>query len=274
MKRTILSLSLLLLLAAGAVSVWFLWTYYQSQSAENQAAVRIAVIGDNEGVNDSFETILNKLEYQDIDVLVNVADLTVKGERQELQQVLDRLQYEPYRTEVVVGNNDLGPNTDPDYTNFLELVRNPAYTSFDVGNVHLVLLDNANRRVGFSEEELVWLNADLVANIQPHVLLFMHRPIQVPFENVLGTDETKASRASTDRFLGLIKKYSITHIFTGHLETFLEYELEGIPVTVTGGAHDREDKTGFGVTLPSEPHYTLITISNEKVKVEKVPLKQ
>lgn len=242
--------------------------------AENQAAVRIAVIGDNEGVNDTFKTILNELEYEDIDVLVDVADLSLQGDRQELQHVLDQLHQEPYRTEVVVGNNDLGPSTDPDYTNFEELVRTPTYTSFDVGNAHLVLLDNANRRVGFSQEELTWLEADLTGNVQPHVLLFMHRPIQVPFENVLGTDETKASRQSNQAFLEIVKKFSIDHMFTGHLETFFEYELNGIPVTVTGGAHNRPDKTGFGVTLPSEPHYVLITITSQEVKVEKVWLKE
>lgn len=230
------------------------------------------VIGDNEGVNPTFEQVLTEVEAKHPDVLVDVADLTHLGARADLQQVVDRLRQEPYRTEVVVGNNDLGPSSAPDPTNFEEVVRQPTYTSFDIKNVHLVLLDNANRRVGFSDEELAWLAQDLKANTQPHVLLFFHRPLNVPFQNVVGDDETKTSRASNAQFLDVISHYHIDHLFNGHLETFLEYEVNGIPVTDTGGAHNRASKTGFGISLPSEPHYTWVTVEGDSVLVEKVPV--
>lgn len=228
------------------------------------------MIGDHEGINPTFETILSELESQDVDLLVDVADITNTGERTEMESVLARLSQEPYRVEVVVGNNDLGPGNNPDDTNFKDLVRNPTYTSFDLEQVHVVLLDNANRRIGFSDEELIWLEANLTANYQPVVLLFMHRPVNVPFEAVVGTDETKLSRANNKKFVALIKRFEVDHIFTGHLETFLEYSLDGVPVTVSGGAHNRPDQTGFGVSLPSTPHYLLITIDGETVEVEKV----
>lgn len=257
-----------MLLSAGA----FLWSYYQTHLAENQASFKLVVIGDNEGVNPTFEQILTEVASRHPDVLVDVGDLTNLGERADLEQVMNRLQQAPYRTAVVMGNNDLGPSSAPDPTNFEQLVRQPTYTSFDIKNVHLVLLDNANRRVGFSDEELAWLAQDLKANTQPHVLLFFHRPLNVPFQNVVGDDETKTSRASNVKFLELISHYQIDHIFNGHLETFLEYDVNGIPVTDTGGAHNRTSKTGFGVSLPNAPHYTWVTVSEDGVSVEKVLL--
>lgn len=257
------------MIVAALLSAGFLFRYYQAQTKANQAGLKIAVLGDHEGINPTFENILIELESQDIDLLVDVADLTNTGEREEMESVLNRLSQEPYRVEVVVGNNDLGPGN-----NFEELVRNPTYTSFDLEQAHMVLLDNANRRVGFSDEELAWLEADLTANTQPVILLFMHRPVDIPFEQIVGTDETKLSRISNQKFLALIKRFQVDHVFTGHLETFLEYSLDGIPLTVSGGAHNRPDQTGFGVSLPSTPHYLLITVDGETVEVEKVSVEE
>lgn len=270
MKSIFLRTSLILLLLAATAAAVFLFRYYQAQTKANQVDLKIAVIGDHEGINPTFERILSHLESQDIDLLVDVADLTKAGERAEMESVLERLQTEPYPVEVVVGNNDLGPSSTPDDTTFKQVVRDPTYKSFNLEQAHIVLLDNANRGVGFSDEELDWLETDLAANTQPVVLLFMHRPINVPFEQVVGTDETKKSRQSNERFLSLAKQYEVDHIFTGHLETFLEYNADGIPLTVSGGAHDRPDQVGFGVSLPSTPHYLLITVEGEDIKVEKV----
>lgn len=263
-----------MLLLAALLSAGFLLRYYQPQLKGNQATLQIAVIGDHEGINPTFEHILTELESQHVDLLVDVADLTNSGEREELESVLSRLGQEPYRVEVVVGNNDLGPGNDPDDINFKNLVRNPTYTSFNLEQVHIVLLDNANRRVGFSDEELTWLETDLTANTQPIILLFMHRPVDVPFEQIVGTDETKQSRASNEKFIELIKRFEVDHLFTGHLETFLEYSLGDVPLTVTGGAHNRPDQSGFGVSLPSTPHYVLITVDGETVEVEKISVEE
>ncbi len=263
-----------MLLLAALLSAGFLFRYYQAQTKANQATLKIAVIGDHEGINPTFEHILTELESQHVDLLVDVADLTNSGERAEMESVLARLAQEPYRVEVVVGNNDLGPGNAPDDATFKELVRNPTYTSFDLEQVHVVLLDNANRRVGFSAEELAWLEADLAANAQPVVLLFMHRPVDVPFEQLVGTDETKQSRASNEHFVELIQRFEVDYVFTGHLETFLEYSLGDVPLTVTGGAHNRPDQSGFGVSLPSTPHYILMTVQGKEVKVEKVSVEE
>lgn len=274
MKSIFFNISLVILLIAALLAAAFLFRYYQAQRLANQVDLKIAVIGDHEGINPTFEAILDELETQDIDMLVDVADLTSSGERAEMESVLGRLAQEPYRVEVVVGNNDLGPSSEPTDANFKELVRNPTYTSFNLEQVHVVLLDNANRRVGFSAEELAWLEADLTANTQPVILLFMHRPINVPFEQFVGTDETKKSRASNQEFVDLIKQFEVDHVFSGHLETFLEYSVDGIPLTVSGGAHNRPDQTGFGVSLPSTPHYVLISVKGETVEVEKVTLEE
>lgn len=257
-------------LSAEAIALWFLWTYYQTQFTPKQDEVKIAVIGDSEGVNPTFEKILEQLQSENLDQLIHVGDLTALGDPSDMQQVLSALQTQPYPTQVVVGNNDLGPSNTPDLSVFESLVRTPTYTSFDIDSVHLVLLDNANRQVGFSEEELLWFENDLHTNTQPWVLLFMHRPIKVPFEELIGGDETKKSRQSNEHFLSILAKYPVDHIFTGHLETFVEYDLAGTRVTVTGGAHDRPNQTGFGVSLPNEPHYTLVTISDTELQVEKI----
>lgn len=257
-------------LAAAAGASWWLWRYYQAKSEEKQDVWSLAVLGDSEGINPTFEQILQELEHSSISILVDVADVTHNGDKQELQAVLDRLHQEPYPTQVVIGNDDLGPSSQPDSTNFEQLVRSPTYASLDIRNAHLVLLDNADRRVGFSNEELDWLEIDLQHTTQPIVFLFMHRPINVPFTGVIGTDETSTSEKSIQRFLEILATYPVDHIFTGHLETFLQYDVNGIPITVTGGAHARPDQTGFGVSLPSTPHYVLVTIRGQDIEVEKV----
>lgn len=232
------------------------------------------VFGDNEGVNPIAKRIWSDAREQQVDFVISVADLTARGKEEQFTEVKALFDSYglPYYT--AIGNNDLGRPTSRElfqkYFGVDEFSRR-TYFSFDRAGVHFVILDNADRKVGFDDEQLTWLTDDLVHNTQPHTLLFYHRPFDLPFSDFFYDDETAVSRASNEKFLEIISGHTIDAIFTGHVHTYLPYRMQDIPVTVTGGggAAPQDFIGGDAVKLY---HSMKVTVTEDGIQTKFVPI--
>jgi hypothetical protein len=145
------------------------------------------------------------------------------------------------------------------------------WRSVEVGDLHLILLDNADRKIGFPKEELDWLEQDLKAiPLDKTIIVAYHRPFNFPLASIVGDDETSASRKTNERFLNILANYPITHIFTGHIHTSLDYTMtlskdangnatKSVPVTISGGG-GQPPQSGFGGLLPEKYHALKVTV--------------
>ncbi len=278
--RWILGLSLLTSFALAAYVLLSAWRDFglpadiggkNTPGAEASSRFRFLVMGENEGVNPVFETILNEAKGRQAAFLVHVADLTPRSDPADFAKVHELLETLPFPYYTAVGNNDIVG--DPERSRYRSVFSTAAlglepsahtYYSFTHENAHFIVLDNADRKVGFSEEELAWLQADLQSNQARWTFLFFHRPIQVPFSEFYGDDETAASRASNEAFLSIIGAYPITHIYTGHLHTLFSYSLGSIPVTITGGG-GAAPHAAYGNILGTQYHYLEVEVSETEV---------
>lgn len=225
---------------------------------------QFAVIGDTEDVQPVTTTMIEEMGTRDLELVVHVGDIASHGDPTKMREVKDLLATLPFPAYYIPGNNDLIYDDALEIktlANYKAVFGDTTYQSFDVRNAHFVLLDNSYLRYGFSDEELDWLADDLEKNTQPITFLFFHRPLHLPGEQLFGDDETPHSREQNEKFLQLIAKYPITHIFNGHIHIPVSYTLgeTKIPVTVTGG----------GGALPQEIlggeeaaffHYDLVTV--------------
>ena len=122
-----------------------------------------AVIGDNEGSNPAYDDLIRQIAADpNIQFLVHVGDATSTGSATELQDLaaLHATLGLAVPVYMVLGNHDIKAE---DAAQAWSKNVGERWRSVDIGNVHLVLLDNANRKVGFPAEELTWLEQDLAS---------------------------------------------------------------------------------------------------------------
>lgn len=231
-------------------------------------ATRFLVIGDNHGVNPIYQAALARAKKEHVDFVLNLADLTDNGTAQEFAAVdeLERSYGVPvYHT---LGSHDL--KTDGTGALYTERFQ-PRWYSKDIGTVHLVVLDNADRTIGFSKEELAWLDKDLTANTKGITILTFHRPFGFPLADLLGDDETPTSRRSNDAFRVILAKHPVTRIYTAHLHTHATYSLDSVPVEISGGGGDPAQAI-LGGPDHNFFHAIMVTAREKEITSEVVPL--
>lgn len=239
---------------------------------ENEATLTFAVMGDNEGDNPIFDHIAEQIrQSNDMDFVIHLGDFSSHGEETQYAKAKETLESMQKDFFVTLGNNDLNRPISRElyYTYF----HKPSYYSFDKENAHFIILDNADRKIGFDDEQLSWLSQDLQNTKADYIFLFYHRPFGLPFESYLGDDETPSSRASNERFQEIIAPYTITHIYCGHVHTYLPYVLGGtIPVTISGGAGAKPQSLIGGESVAFY-HYIKVIISDSGVTQEIITVK-
>ncbi|MFH0853646.1 MAG: metallophosphoesterase [bacterium] len=229
------------------------------------------VMGDNEGDTAVFQELVDQASDIPAALFMHLGDLTPNAQEADFANVQARLKTLPYPYYTAVGNNDI--YKDPDKLKYQKYFSQSqlglgmgenAYYSFDYKNAHFIVLDNSDRRVGFGDEQLNWLESDLSNNDSQWTFLIAHRPIDVPFSDVFGDDETPASRESNERFTSIIKKYPITRMYVGHIHTLFSYSIGEIPVTISGGggAAPQEALEDF---LGPQFHFLEVTVTDSQV---------
>lgn len=272
-KRTLVqSLLVISVLVAIGVSLWILrqplratYTAIVNQSSNSGSRVRFAVVGDNHGDNPIYRQILDEIQKQPLDFLVNVADTSEEGTEAEFVAVKQLESALPYPVYHIVGSHDI--KTDPSRETFTGAFGSAPWTSFDRGEVHFIMLDNADRKVGFPAASLDWLAKDLADHRQSTILIAYHRPFDLPLGQVIGDDETAASRVTNRRFKQIIAEYPVKFIFSSHLHTYLPYTVNDIPAVVTGGGGDPAQVV-LGGAKNNLFHYLLVSVQNGRVTTE------
>jgi len=231
---------------------------------------RFAVVGDNHGVNDIYRSILRDISSAGLPLILNVADNSEYGTVEEFEQV--RELEESFSTPVlhVLGSHDV--KTDPTGELFVSAFGRQPCSSFDHGHVRIIILDNAERKIGFPAACLAWLETELARSADRPVILAYHRPFGYPLSDLIGDDETAASRSTNDEFLRIIANYpNIIQIFGAHLHTYLPYRLQGIPAVITGGGGDPA-QTVLGGARNNNFHWLEVTVRGAVVTIEEHPV--
>ncbi|MBI3572865.1 MAG: metallophosphoesterase [Candidatus Kerfeldbacteria bacterium] len=261
------------LAAVLSLTSWSLWTLRQPLgdlgrhwlTPGTAQGVSFAVVGDNHGVNPIYTHMIGELSKQHLNFLLNLADTSEYGTAQEFTAVRNLEQKLPFPVYHTVGNHDI--KADPSRGLFHQVFNQNPWSGHDIGPVHLVILDNADRKVGFPAASLDWLERDLAAHKTKTILIAYHRPFDLPLTRLIGDDETKASRRSNDRFLSIIKSYRIAYIFTGHVHTYFPYTVDGIPAVISGGGGNPAQDI-LGGSRANFFHYLIVTVKNGTVSVD------
>ncbi len=271
MKRILLGvLSILIILAGG-------WWFFRPSVpilierarhiVQPESVIRFAVVGDNHGDNPIYRQILKDIAHQPYTFLLNLADTSEHGLSEEFLNIRELEATLPYPVYHTVGSHDI--KTDTTRQSFVKAFGHQPWYSIDQGRMHLIILDNADRKVGFPLAELEWLEQDLRAHNTTVNLIAYHRPFDLPLANLLGDDETKASTISNERLKTILAGQNVQYIFTSHLHTYLPYSVAGIPAVVTGGGGDPAQIV-LGGAKNNYFHYLEVTIKGNTVDVNPI----
>ncbi len=139
----------------------------------------------------------------------------------------------------VIGNHDNDPYVQgdrPSEVKYREVI-GPTYYSFNLGEIHYVVLDNieyvntggTQGKVGernyndvITADQIEWLKKDLATlkDKSAPVIIAMHAPLhRTPTLNADGTQVSNLSLNNAGQFLSAIQGFSEVHVLSGHIHT-------------------------------------------------------
>lgn len=266
-----LSIALVFIVASFGLFGYALWRtnvvhdvqVLQGTITKNSPVVRLVAMGDNHTDNPIFQTILDEVRNGPYQGFLHLGDSTDYGTATEFSAIKARLATLPYPTINTVGNHDIKP--DLTRTQYISAYGQQPCSSHDIGHVHIIAIDNADRKVGFSKSCLEFLRNDLIAHPTGPIIIMYHRPFNLPLSALTGDDETSASRQTNIQFLEYISQAAnIKLILSGHVHSYIPYTLAGIPAVVSGGGGD-EAQRALGGSSSNLFHYLEITVIGDDV---------
>ena len=248
---------------------------------DDTESIRFGFVSDTETavspVTATFRAIAHDMGKEGVDHAVHLGDFAHRTDADAYDAFAAFIGETPFPWTIVPGNHDLlqpGSVTGRDYDDTLFMQTfgstNTSKSFFD-GRIQLVTLNNADNTIGFSEADLSLLSnalcsaedRDKPCPPRDHVLIAMHRPVNVPAAAQLGISDgtAGAADASYARFEDILANATndaeVT-LFAGHIHSTFEYELAGRRVVVTGGGGSDSNVTSLGV--PSFPHWYSVDI--------------
>lgn len=226
-------------------------------------AFSFAVFGDNRDGEPTYRRILQSVKSDPaIAFAVNTGDFVGRGEKEQYLAYRQLLKDFPVKIYHVPGNHDLVWGGWRYFTKYF----GDYYYSFDQGNSHFIVLNNAFRE-SFDARQFRWLKKDLAGTSQANIFVFMHKPTFDPSK--LYADYIMSGRKVTEELMALFTKYRVKYVFAGHLHGYARAERDGVVYIVTAGG-------GAPLYLPRDfggfHHYVKITVDGEKITEQVVKI--
>ncbi|MCG8425263.1 MAG: metallophosphoesterase [Proteobacteria bacterium] len=240
--------------------------------------IRFAVYGDVRGGHRTHGALVASIVNEAPDFVVVTGDLVLRGtDEGDWQrffaitgQLLATIPYYP-----VAGNHDMGRSGDQRrrMNEIFELWPGPEnrpswghWYSFDVGDVHFVMLDSNAYQY---HEQLVWLEQDLRAARERGVRAIFAAVHHGPYSRGLH----RGHQYAAETYAPVLARYGTTLTFSGHDHLYQRGEVDGFAYIVSGGGgaplysvrcgvgRKRRCKIDDGMQyVASEHHYVMITV--------------
>jgi predicted phosphodiesterase len=256
MKRIVKIISLLVII--------FLFSTHIYAQGKNQQT-RFAIIGDRTGghVPGVYKETLKEIETLHPEFIITVGDMIegytddaneINTQWNEFKKIVDFIDVPIYYTP---GNHDIW--SDESESIYREYIGEP-YFSFDVRNIHFIILDNSRWRSSseLPEEQIRWLENDLEANHQKFTFVFIHKPFWYK----------STADGEPDILHSLFAKHDVTAVFTGHYHDYFVGNYDNVIYTGVGSSGAFCDPGPTGVLY----HYVKVVVDEDWFSIDLIKL--
>jgi len=220
---------------------------------EGTAPFTFAVVGDSQGHMGIFEDILARIKAEDVSFILHMGDLVSRDDARQFDWVLHELHEQMLTVPFcpVPGNHDTdwaNEDTKERYL-FYSGSFGPRRYWFAWANALFVAFDTSGERC--SAEDLAWLDRTLsrLRGGYEACFVYTHVPPRDPRPG-----KSHALEAGAEDLMRVLKTHNVTAVFAGHIHSYLQDDIGGIPVYISGGAGGRLQE-------PKGPyHYLLCTV--------------
>jgi len=223
---------------------------------EGTVPFRFAVVGDNRGNMSVFEEIFAGMEEDGVSLILHTGDIAKRYNPRAFDWVLHELGEENLSVPFcpVPGNHDVDDGEAQDTKRrylFYNRAFGPRRYWFSYANALFVAFDDSSKRA--STEDLDWLDQTLVQLRDQYeaCFVYMHVPPHDPRPGGL-----YALGGGAKRLMNILKEHRVSALFASHIHSYLEDNVAGVPVYITGGA-------GAGRVKPIVPHHYLLCAVNQ-----------
>lgn len=230
----------------------------QSRLADRET-LSFAVVGNIDNSVGIFERqMIPLINAADPDFLVSTGDAVSGGGEDKYRALYRTLGHLQMPWLLTVGENEssmLGAIHFRDHFG-------PTFFSFEAGNSQFLFLDSTD--VQSHAFQAIWLRERLEEPGPRHRFLFISEPLLPPTREVpLELDrERSLTPGFRERVLELVRRHSVTAVFSGDLHLFDRRRQDGVDQVITGGAGGLVvDRIG------SDYHFTLVRVDGPEVEI-------
>ncbi len=231
--------------------------YKRIPSGQHDQQARFAFFGDTRNNAGIMEAIISEIENDGgYDFMMCSGDMvdhcTECGFEYFCQESMEELKDTPYI--FIPGNHDYNVG-QPDEGALYRRYFGEPYYSFDIGNTLFLALDNANKFIG--EKQYQWMEDVLQKRRSDftNLIVFMHGP---PVDLRGGGAWHAMDKQDGRKLFDLLVKYNVTTIYCSHIHDYYEWEYEGVPIYVSGGAGARQSRN-----RPPTYHYLEVVVAKD-----------
>lgn len=241
--------------------------------------LKYAVIGDSETQNnEKYKRFLEDIKAQNkenpdnpILFIINIGDFVKRGSEEKYEKYLNMIMDYPIPILHVPGNHEMEGNGRYIYQKFFG--SSDYYFDYDS---RFIILSNTKADhgsyAGFSDAQLKFLEDKLDDPIPERKIVICHVPPKWPFSKYINLLEFKIRKKlnNEDKFHGLIKKYDVNLVLSGHYHGFGQ-EKEGSTIyVISGGGGQPTLRIGKLQTehYTKAHHYIVFTHNSDSIRGE------
>jgi len=242
------------------------WNYHMLQGINRtQENFSFAVFGDNKNSVTTFNTLIDRVNRDNVSFGLDVGDLVFSGDMAKYRFFIDQMKKFQKPVFTVVGNHDI---MDDGRTNYYELF-GLFYYSFTVDSSYFIVLDDANEK-NLDAWQMEWLRGELERSQNyTYRFVFMHVPLFDPREHGLKAAHSLSDLSFAFKLNKLFDDSNVTMLFCSHIHGYFHGVWGKTPYIITGGAGAElmgtDDEHYFY-------HYIRVSVSGGNVSYQVVKL--
>ncbi len=222
--------------------------------------VRFAVVSDIHDNHKSFGAIAADIRDWNPEFVACMGDFVQSGRVAEFDDMMSQLGQLERGLYTTIGNHELFGGAADRFEELLGATNH----FFSWRGVNFAMLDTGSSMI--APDAYPWLEEKLATRPPGPTLAFTHIP---PLDPYGFRDHAFRSREDAEHFLQLLGEARVDHLFVGHIHSYEEYSLRGIPVHLCGGGGGQIEKlTGVG------HHYLRVSVNPEAADPIHVELRQ